>query len=60
MVNKNFRSPEMNQGDPSMSMSMEIKTAAMYLRKSTEDGGKSVTAQEHDVRIRVGQLGVAV
>ena len=43
-----------------MSKSMENKTAAMYLRKSTEDGGKSVTAQEHDVRIRVGQLGVAV
>ena len=42
LVNKNLRSPETNQGAPSMSKSMETKTAAMYLRKSTEDGGKSV------------------
>jgi len=42
LVNKNFRSPEMNQGDPSMSKSMETNTAAIYLRKSTEDDGKSV------------------
>ena len=43
-----------------MSKSMENKTAAMYLRKSTEDGGKSVTAQEHDVRIRAEQLGIEI
>jgi|GEM_PF-5340950 len=36
VVNKNFRSPEMNQGDPSMSMSMETNTAAIYLRRRTE------------------------
>ena len=28
--------------------SMGIITAAIYLRKSTEDAGKSVAAQEHD------------
>ena len=39
---------------------MENKTAAMYLRKSTEDGGKSVAAQEHDVRIRAEQLGINI
>ena len=39
---------------------MENKTAAMYLRKSTEEGGKSVAAQEHDVRIRAEQLGINI
>ena len=31
VVNKNLRSPETNQGDPSMSKSMETTTAAIYL-----------------------------
>ena len=41
-----------------MSKSMETNTAAIYLRRSTEDDGKSVAAQEHDVRIRAEQLGI--
>ena len=43
-----------------MSKSMENNTAAIYLRKSTEDDGKSVAQQERELRIRVEQLGVAV
>ena len=43
-----------------MSKSMETNTAAIYLRKSTEDDGKSVAQQERELRIRVGQLGVGV
>ena len=43
-----------------MSTSRETKTAAMYLRKSTEDSSKSVAAQEHDVRIRAQQLGINI
>jgi tryptophanyl-tRNA synthetase len=43
-----------------MSKSMGNKTAAIYLRKSTEDGRKSVANQEHDTRIRGEQLGVEV
>ncbi len=34
--------PETKQGAPSMSKSMENKTAAIYLRRSTEDDGMSV------------------
>ncbi len=30
--------------------SMGIITAAIYLRKSTQDDGKSAAAQEHDIR----------
>ena len=51
---------ETSQGAPSMSKSMETKTAAMYLRKSTEDDGKSVAQQERELRIRFEQLGVGV
>ena len=40
-----------------MSISMETNTAAIYLRKSTEDDGKSVAQQERDIRSRAGQLG---
>ena len=43
-----------------MSTSRETKTAAMYLRKSTEDSSKSVAAQEHDVRIRAQRLGINI
>jgi hypothetical protein len=39
---------------------MENNTAAIYLRRSTEGDGKSVGQQERELRIRVGQLGVAV
>jgi hypothetical protein len=39
---------------------METNAAAMYLRKSTEDDGRSVGQQAGELRIRVGQLGVAV
>ena len=31
LVHKNLRSPETNQGDPSMSKSVETNTAAIYL-----------------------------
>ena len=43
-----------------MSKGMETNTAAIYLRKSTEDDGRSVGQQERELRIRVGQLGVGV
>ena len=43
-----------------MSKSMETKTAAMYLRKSTEDDGKSVAQQERELRTKADQLGVTV
>ena len=33
-------------------------TAAIYLRKSTEDDGKSVAAQERQLRTKAGQLGI--
>ncbi len=35
-------------------------TAAIYLRRSTEDNGKSVTQQERDLRTKADQLGVDV
>jgi len=41
-------------------MSMGIITAAIYLRKNTEDDGKSVAAQEHDIREGAELLGVNV
>ena len=38
-----------------------VKTnAAMYLRKSTEDDGKSVGQQERELRTKADQLGVNV
>jgi hypothetical protein len=40
--------PETNQGVPSMSKSMETNTAAIYLRESTEDDGKSYLWDEDD------------
>ena len=40
--------------------SMGNNTAAIYLRKSTEDDGKSVAAQEHDIQIRAEQLGINI
>ena len=43
-----------------MSKSMETKTAAMYLRKSTEDDGKSVAQQAGELRTKADQLGVGV
>jgi DNA invertase Pin-like site-specific DNA recombinase len=38
---------------------METNTAAIYLRKSTEDEGKSVAAQERQLRTKAEQLGIA-
>ena len=37
---------------------METNTAAIYLRKSIEDDGKSVTAQERQLRTEAEQLGI--
>ena len=37
---------------------METNSAAIYLRKSTEDDGKSVAAQERQLRTKAGQLGI--
>lgn len=39
-----------------MSKSMETNTAAIYLRKSTEDDGKSVAQQERELRTKADQL----
>ena len=38
---------------------METNTAAIHLRKSTEDDGKSVAAQELQLRTKAEQLGIA-
>ena len=43
-----------------MTKSMESNTATIYLRKSTEDDGKSVAQQKRDIRARAGQLGIDV
>jgi hypothetical protein len=43
---QNRKQPETDQGAPSMYKSMETNTAAIYLRRSTEDDGKSVGQQE--------------
>jgi len=40
--------------------SMGNNTAAIYLRKSTEDEGKSVGQQERELRTKANQLGVNV
>jgi len=37
---------------------METNTDAIYLRKSTEDDGKSVAAQERQLRTKAEQLGI--
>lgn len=39
---------------------METNTAAIYLRKSSEDEGKSVAQQERELRTKADQLGVDV
>jgi site-specific DNA recombinase len=39
---------------------METNTAAIYLRKSTEDEGKSVAAQERQLRIKAEQLEIDI
>jgi DNA invertase Pin-like site-specific DNA recombinase len=39
---------------------METNTAAIYLRKSTEDDGKSVAAQERQLRTKAEQLGIDI
>ena len=39
---------------------METNTAAIYLRKSSEDEGKSVAQQERELRTKADQLGVNV
>ena len=43
-----------------MSISMETNTAAIYLRRSTEDDGKSAARQERELRTMADQLGVNV
>ena len=43
-----------------MSISMETNTAAIYLRRSTEDDGKSVGQQERELRTTADRLGVNV
>ena len=40
--------------------SMGNNTAAIYLRKSSEDEGKSVAQQERELRTKADQLGVNV
>ena len=39
---------------------METNTAAIYLRKSTEDDGKSVASQERQLRTKAEQLGIDI
>jgi|TARA_B110000263_G_scaffold72930_1_gene63761 DNA invertase Pin-like site-specific DNA recombinase len=39
---------------------METNNAAIYLRKSTEDDGKSVAAQERQLRTKAEQLGIDI
>jgi len=50
----------MNQGDSSMSKSMETNTAAIYLRRSTEDDGKSVGQQERTLRNKAEDLDINI
>ena len=38
-----------------MSISMETNTAAIYLRRSTEDDGTSAAQQERELRTKAGQ-----
>ena len=37
---------------------METNTVAIYLRKSTEDDGKPVAAQDRQLRTKAEQLGI--
>ena len=43
-----------------MSKSMETNTAAIYLRKSTEDDGKSVGQQERTLRDKADDLSINI
>ena len=43
-----------------MSISMETNTAAIYLRRSTEDDGKSVGQQGRELHTKADQLVVIV
>jgi DNA invertase Pin-like site-specific DNA recombinase len=43
-----------------MSISMETNTAAIYLRRSTEDDGKSVSQQERTLRNKTEDLDINI
>ena len=43
-----------------MSISVETNSAAIYLRRSTEDHGKSAARQERELRTKADQLVVIV
>ena len=43
-----------------MSKSMETNTAAIYLRRSTEDDGKSVGQQERTLRSKAEDLAINI
>ena len=43
-----------------MSKSMETNTAAIYLRRSTEDDGKSVGQQERTLRNKAEDLAINI
>ena len=43
-----------------MSISMETNTAAIYLRRSTEDDGKSVGQQERTLRNKAEDLAINI
>ena len=43
-----------------MSKNMETNTAAIYLRKSTEDDGKSVAQQERTLRNKAEDLSINI
>ena len=43
-----------------MSKSMETNTAAIYLRRSTEDDSKSIGQQERELHTKADQLGLNV
>ena len=49
-----------HEGAPSMSISMETNTAAIYLRRSTEDDGKSVGQQERTLRDKADDLSINI
>ena len=43
-----------------MSISMETNTAAIYLRRSTEEAGKSVGQQERTLRNKAEDLAINI
>ena len=60
-LSKRKQSPrETTRGAPSMSISMETNTAAIYLRRSTEDDGKSVGQQERTLRNKAEDLAINI